>query len=96
MIGTLRQLLEPRLRQQARIEKSQTPVERDILIQSVRMMCMQTVYDETSLFTFCCLVRARVFHPSDLRIKKKTATVHVYALTRVHVPACRLVLACIF
>ena len=36
MIGRLRQLSEPRLRQQAGIEKSQTPVERDILVQSVR------------------------------------------------------------
>ena len=36
MIGRLRQLLEPRLRQQAGIEKSQTPVERDILVQGVR------------------------------------------------------------
>ena len=36
MIGRLRQLSEPRLRQQAGIEKSQTPVERDILVQLVR------------------------------------------------------------
>ena len=36
MIGRLRQLSEPRLRQQAGIEKSQTPVERDILIQWVK------------------------------------------------------------
>ena len=36
MIGGLRQLSEPRLRQQAGIEKSQTPVERDILVQWVR------------------------------------------------------------
>ena len=36
MIGRLRQLSEPRLRQQAGIEKFQTPVERDILIQLVR------------------------------------------------------------
>ena len=36
MIGRLRQLSEPRLRQQAGIEKSQTPVERDILVQWVR------------------------------------------------------------
>ena len=36
MIGRLRQLSEPRLRQQAGIEKSQTSVERDILIQRVR------------------------------------------------------------
>ena len=35
-IGRLRQLSEPRLRQQAGIEKSQTPVERDILVQWVR------------------------------------------------------------
>ena len=40
MIGRLRQVSEPRLRQQARIEKSQTPVERDILIQWVRKTCM--------------------------------------------------------
>ena len=38
MIGRLRQLSEPRLRQQAGIEKSQTPVERDILIQRVRII----------------------------------------------------------
>ena len=36
-IGRLRQLSEPRLRQQAGIEKSQTPVERDILVQWVRI-----------------------------------------------------------
>ena len=36
MIGTLRQLSEPRLRQQARTEKSQTPVERNIIVQRVR------------------------------------------------------------
>ena len=36
MIGRLRQLSEPRLRQQARIEKSQTPVDRDILVKWVR------------------------------------------------------------
>ena len=36
MIGRLRQLSEPGLRQQAGIEKSQTPVERDIFIQWVR------------------------------------------------------------
>ena len=36
MIGRFRQLSEPRLRQQAEIEKSQTPVERDILVQWVR------------------------------------------------------------
>ena len=39
MIGRLRQLSEPRLRQQAGIEKSQTPVERDILVQWVRNSC---------------------------------------------------------
>ena len=36
LIDRLGQLLEPRLRQQAGIEKSQTPVERDILVQWVR------------------------------------------------------------
>ena len=39
MIGRLRQLSEPRLSQQAGIEKSQTPVERDILAQWVRKTC---------------------------------------------------------
>ena len=37
MIGRLRQLSEPRLRQQAGIEKSQTPVERTILVLWVRI-----------------------------------------------------------
>ena len=32
MIGRLRQLSEPRLRQQAGIDKSQTPVDWDILV----------------------------------------------------------------
>ena len=40
MIGRLRQLSEPRLRQQAGIKKSQTPVERDILVQWVRIPCL--------------------------------------------------------
>ena len=38
MTGRLRQLSEPRLRQQAGIEKSQTPVEREILVQGVRII----------------------------------------------------------
>ena len=42
MIGRLRQLSEPRLRQQAGIEKSQTPVERDILVQWVRKSMLST------------------------------------------------------
>ena len=41
MIGRLRQLSEPRLRQQAGIEKSQTPVERDILVQWVRITLLK-------------------------------------------------------
>ena len=41
MIGRLRQLSEPRLRQQAGIEKSQTPVERDILVQWVRTVILR-------------------------------------------------------
>ena len=36
MIDRLRQLSEPRLRLLAEIEKSQTPLERDILVQWVR------------------------------------------------------------
>ena len=43
MIGRLRQLLETRLRQQAGIEKSQTPVERDIFVQWVRKVYVQPV-----------------------------------------------------
>ena len=43
MIGRLRQLSEPRLRQQTGIEKSQTPVERDILVQWVRRTASATV-----------------------------------------------------
>ena len=38
VVGRLRQFSEPRLRQQAGIEKSQTSVERDILVQWVRIM----------------------------------------------------------
>ena len=38
MIGRLRQLSEPRLRKQAGIEKSQTSVERDILVQWLRIL----------------------------------------------------------
>ena len=38
MIDRLRQLSEPNLRQQAGIEKSQTPVERDILVQWLRIV----------------------------------------------------------
>ena len=37
MIGRLRQLSEPRLRQQAGIENSQTPTERDVRVQWVRI-----------------------------------------------------------
>ena len=36
MMGRLRQLSEPRLKYQTEIEKSQTSVERDILVQWVR------------------------------------------------------------
>ena len=36
MIGRLRQLSEPRLRRQAGIETSQTPVERDFLLRYTR------------------------------------------------------------
>ena len=38
MIGRLRQLSEPRLRWQAGVEKSKRPVERDILVQCVRII----------------------------------------------------------
>ena len=52
MIGRLRQLSEPRLRQQAGIEKSQTPLERDILVQWVRNQCLRK--PESSLITLRC------------------------------------------
>ena len=38
--GILRQLSGPRLRQQAGIEKSQTPVERDALVKWIRKICL--------------------------------------------------------
>ena len=44
MIGRLRQLSEPRLGQQAGIEKSQTHVERDILVQWVRKISFSLLY----------------------------------------------------
>ena len=50
MIGRLRQLSEPRLRQQAGIEKSLTPVERDIYVQWVRNLfkvCFKVLQIET-------------------------------------------------
>ena len=46
MIGRLRQLSEPRLRQQAGIEKSQTPVERD----SEKNMSLATVLSNDTDF----------------------------------------------
>ena len=64
MIGRLRQLSEPRLRQQAGIEKSQTPVERDILVQWVRKRCnsshfavvsMRNSYLDFNLFWPVCI-----------------------------------------
>ena len=53
MIDRLRQISEPRLRQQAGIEKSQIPVERDILVQWVRKVALthasfQKVYIDIS------------------------------------------------
>ena len=54
MIGRLRQLSEPRLRQQAGIEKSQTPVERDILVQWVRKTCHQQLSSRMILMLSEC------------------------------------------
>ena len=54
MIGRLRQLSEPRLRQQAGIEKSQTPVERDILVQWVRKTCQQQLSSRMILMLSEC------------------------------------------
>ena len=47
MIGRLRQLSEPRLRQQVGIEKSQTHVERDILVQWVRIASLMRILSPT-------------------------------------------------
>ena len=54
MIGRLRQLSGPRLRQQAGIEKSQTPVERDILVQWVRETCHQQLSSRMILMLSEC------------------------------------------
>ena len=54
MIGTLRQLSEPRLRQLAGIRQSHTAAERDILVQWVRKRHQKTV--KTSLLPY--LVRS--------------------------------------
>ena len=70
MIDRLRQLSEPRLRQQAGIENSQTPLERDILVQWVRkkmfpshsksqfrgMMTINKLYAECTLLRFTVLL----------------------------------------
>ena len=52
MTGRLRQLSEPRLRQQAWIGKSQTPVERDSLVQWVRKNYNMAFFSLLSLSTF--------------------------------------------
>ena len=62
MNGRLRQLPEPRLRQQAEIKKSQTPVEREILDQWVRiiesMMVLRPIQVNLRLvFRFFSLMR---------------------------------------
>ena len=46
MIGRLRQLSEPRLRLQAGIEKSQTPIERDSLVRWVRKFTLYNLQFE--------------------------------------------------
>ena len=54
-IGRLRQLSEPRLGQQAGIKKkSQTPVERDILVQWVRKTCHQQLSSRMILMLSEC------------------------------------------
>ena len=50
MIGRLRQHSEPRLGEQARIEKSQTPVERDIVVQWVSKICPGVVNHSDQYF----------------------------------------------
>ena len=53
MIGSLRQLLEPRLSQEAGIEKSQTPVEKDILVQWVRKGNQELSIDTATCLQLC-------------------------------------------
>ena len=76
MIDRLRQLSEPRLRQQAGIEKSQTPVERDILIQWVRncffqrlSVCTSVGYDsslrDVNIIQLVCCTESLVSVISD-------------------------------
>ena len=65
MIGRLRQLSDPRLRQQAGIEKSQTPVERDILVQWVRKELSVQVKHVDSFIRY-----ARKNFPAPLKIEK--------------------------
>ena len=70
MTGRLRQLLEPRLRQQAGIEKSQTPVERDILVQWVRntfllketRLSINIILKSENKICFKHYYRIRIFH----------------------------------
>ena len=57
MIGRLRQLSEPRMRQQAGKEKSQTPVERDILVQWVRKTCHQQLSSRMILTLSLAIVK---------------------------------------
>ena len=52
MTSRLRQILEPRLRHQAGIEKYQTPVERDILAQWVRKVELSCGAIERSQYVF--------------------------------------------
>ena len=68
MIGRLRQLLQPRLIQQAGIEKSQTPVERDILIQWVRITQSQLVTLLSSLIARHFVLQFRLSDESDIQL----------------------------
>ena len=73
MIGRLRQLSEPWLRQQVEIEKSQTPVERYILVQWVRksrlvqtrLVALGTVEVRDPVYFRAQYVKGRA-HPSPL------------------------------
>ena len=57
MIGRLRQLSEPRLRQKAEIEKSQTHVERELHVQWVRKLYLTHEGAEmSSVNNVCCIV----------------------------------------
>ena len=78
MIGRLRQLSEPRLRLQSEIEKSQTPLEKDIFVQLLRNLIPITTTDvhiSASLSSVTELKKGRrEFNASDSEMFENTDT----------------------